>query len=494
MRKTFKKVISILLCLSLVLSMGMFSASASEEGTAVERVSCVVNGDTATQRGFAWYTEAETGTEIKIFKNGLTDVTSQLTLSDVKCEEWEGHYMHKVTVSGLQAGTFYTYVVGNGSEWSAPGRFTTDGKDDAVSFIAIADVQASSAENFEKASFVVDAAMKKMPNADFIANLGDITNDSTNEEWDYYYEYFQKQQLSTTFVPVAGNHDGLGVWHWFDNMYNLDTSESVQTLNGVNYSYDYGNAHFAVLNTNDLLAISNAQLDWLKNDMNSTDADWKIVFMHKSPYTLGKDGKWPDALYLADSLAAVLDECDVDVVMSGHDHQYLRTKPLYDNAVAEDGNGTTYILAGTAGTKRYEVREFMPGVYMEKDFIDAMTIQKNGYGNYWDGEDWDQTDPANVGGVFSTIKIDGGELKFEAYVVNDETLDLKLIDEMTLTKETGMGEATFEGDNTTSELDYYLGVIPSFINLAGFTLGEWLIKTLLNLPKILYYVIKTDTF
>ncbi len=492
MNKTFKKVVSIFLCMTLVLSMGIVSAFA-EGGTAVERVSCVFNGDTATQRGFTWYTESETGTEIKIYKNG-TDVTASLTLSDVKCEEWEGHYMHKVLVSGLEAGTTYTYVVGSGSQWSDEGSFKTDDGNDKLSFITIADVQASSAENFEKASYVIDAAMNKLPDADFVANLGDFTNDSTNEEWDYYYQYFQKYDMSTTLVPIAGNHDGLGVWHWFENMYNLDTSESVQTLNGVNYSYDYGNAHFAVLNTNDLLAISNAQLNWLKNDMNSSDADWKIVFMHKSPYSLGKDAKWPDALYLTQSLTDVLDECDVDVVMSGHDHMYLRTKPLYDNAVAEEGNGTTYILAGTAGTKRYEVREFMPGVYIEKDFIDAMTVQKNGYANYWDGEDWDQADPANVGGVFSTITIDGGELKFEAYVVNDETSDLKLIDEMTLTKEAGKGEATFEGDNTTSALDYALNVVPSFLDLAVYAITDWLVTTIFNLPKILYYVITTDTF
>ena len=493
MNKIFKKALSVVLCLSLLLSMGMVSAFATD-GTEVERVSCVINGDTATQRGFTWYTEAETATEIKIFKNALVDVTADLTLSDVKCEEWEGHYMHKVTVSGLEAGTTYTYVVGNGNEWSDVGTFTTDDGDDKVKFITIADVQASSDENFEKASWVLDAAMEKMPDADFFTALGDYTNDSTNEEWDGYFKYFQTNHNAMTHVPVAGNHDGLGVWNWFNNMFNVDTSESVQNLNGFNYSFDYGNVHVAVVNTNDLLVISNAQLDWLRNDMNSTDADWKIVLMHKSPYSLGKDGKWPDALYLTESLTKVVEECNVDIVMSGHDHQYLRTKPLVANEVAEDGEGVRYILAGTAGTKRYEVREFMPGVYMEKDYIDALTIQKNGYGNYWDGEDWDQTDPERIGGVFSTITVDGGELKFEAYVLNDETQELKLIDEMTLTKEQGENEITYEGDNTISELEYYLGVVPSFGNLAVYAITNWLVKTVINLPKILYYVIKTDTF
>ncbi len=493
MKKTFKKAISIFLCLALISSFSIIGVVA-EGSTIPERISCVVNGDTATSRGITWFTESQTDTKIKIYKNGLVEVTDSLSYPVVSCEEWEGHYVHKVTVDGLEADTLYTYVVGNGTDWSEPGSFKTDNGDDKVNFITIADVQASSSENFEKASYVLDAAMNKLPGADFVANLGDITNDSTNEEWDYYYEHFQKYNMNMTYVPVAGNHDGLGVWNWFENMFNLDTSESVQNLNGVNYSYDYGNAHFAVLNTNDLMAISNAQLDWLRNDMNSTDADWKIVFMHKSPYSLGKDAKWPDALYLTKSLAKVLDECDVDMAMSGHDHMYLRTKPLYDNAVAEDGNGTTYVLAGTAGTKRYEVREFMPGVFMETEYIDALTIQKNGYANYWDGEDWEQSDPANVGGAFTTVQIDGGKLTLQAYVLTDETQTLKLIDEMELTKETGMNTPTFEGDNTTSVFDYALSVIPSFLGLASYAFTDWLVTTLINLPKIIYYVIKTDTF
>ena len=37
--------------------------------------------------------------------------------------------------------------------------------------------------------------------------------------------------------------------------------------------------------------------------------------MHKSPYTLGKDGKWPDALYLQRALTKVADDCGVDLVL-----------------------------------------------------------------------------------------------------------------------------------------------------------------------------------
>ncbi len=491
MKNTMKKILCIVMCLAMLMATGIVSAFAEGDNT-ISRVSCTINGDTKTQRGFCWYTTAESESKIQLFLDD-EDVTANVTVTEKMNEEWEGNYVHQVTVSGLEAGKEYTYKVGDGVNWSNTGKFKTDDGDSKFSFISIGDVQAGSDENFKRASYVVDAAFQTVPDAEFLANMGDHTNDSTNEEWDYYFSNFEKINMNTSLAPAAGNHDGLGVWHWFENIFNLDESEATQTLNGVNYSFDYGNAHFAVLNTNDLLCVTLAQMQWLKNDMNRSAADWKIVFMHKSPYTLGKDGKWPDALYLSDVLVDIIDECDVDLVMSGHDHMYLRTKPLTDNKIDEE-NGAVYVLGGTAGTKRYEVREFSANLYMKTDFIDAMTIQKDGYGNYWNGKDWSSTDEANVGGVFDAISIDGGTLTLNAYVLTEETQTTKLIDTMTLTKETGKAKPSFSGDNTTSVFDYAMTVIPSFLNLAKYTFMSWLPKTIIFLPKIIYYVIKTDTF
>ena len=274
----------------------------------------------------------------------------------------------------------------------------------------------------------------------------------------------------------------------------VDEINAAGGINGINYSFDYGNAHFAVLNTNDLLSMSDAQLNWLRNDMNSTSADWKIAFMHKSPYTLGKDGKWPDALYLLQSLTKVLDDCGVDLVMSGHDHMYLRTKSLTNNTVVDDGEGVAYVLAGTAGTKRYQIREFSVNTYMKKDFIAAMTVQRNGYANYWNGKDYNSTDPANVGGCFSTVSIDGGSLTLNAYVLSDETQTLKKIDSFSLSKDTGKNVPTFEGDNSTSSFEYGVNIVPSFLNLAKYAIFNWLVRTIIYLPKIIYYIIKDGTF
>ena len=483
--KTMKKVLCVLLSVLMIAAVAPLAFAAENDPF---RISCTVNGSLQTQRGITWYTNIETAS-IVAYSDGAEEFTAEGS-----CAEWEGNFVHKVLLTELTPGTTYTYKVGNGTVWSDEGTFTTDDGDDKVEFVVISDIQASSLENFEMGANVLNKALELNPDADLIANLGDFTNDSTNEEWDFYDEAMQEINLSITLAPVAGNHDGLGVWHWFDNMFNLDTSESVQCLNGVNYSFDYGNVHVAVLNTNDLLSITDAQITWLKNDMNSTACDWKIVLMHKSPYTLGKDGKWPDALYLKGALGEALDECNVDMVMSGHDHMYLRTKALKNDNLAEDGDGTVFVLVGTAGSKRYEIREFLQDHFMPVSYIDACVVQKNGYGNYFNGTDFESTDPNNIGGIFNTISVDGGTLILETYVVSDETGEANMVDTMTLTKEQGLNVPTFEGDNTTGVLDYALSTPLTLAKLAMYALTEWLFKFVKMLPDLLKVYSETGTF
>ncbi len=482
--KMTKKILSVLLTVLLICATCAPLASAAEIDPF--RISCVVNGSTETQRGLTWFTNVDCATVVS-YSDGVNTYTAEGSSA-----EWEGNFAHKVLLTDLTPGTTYTYKVGDGTVWSETGSFTTDDGDDKTEFIAIADIQASNAENFEKGANVLNTALELYPDADFVTNLGDFTDDSTNEEWDFYDAALGSINRNITLAPVSGNHDGLGVWDWFETMFNLDTSESVQNLNGVNYSFDYGNIHFAVLNTNDLLSISEPQLVWLRNDMNSTACDWKVVLMHKSPYSLGKDAKWPDALYLKEALAPVLDECNVDLVLSGHDHQYLRTKPLTNDEIDEDG--TVFVLAGTAGAKRYEIREFLIDHFMPMNYIEACVVQKDGYGNYFNGTDFDSVDEANIGGVFNRISVDGGTLTYEAFVVSDATGEVKNIDSFTLTKEQGLNVPTYDGDNSHGGGDYVLGAPLSLAKLAFYALTEWLVRFVFMLPDLLKTYIETGTF
>ncbi|MBQ5823656.1 MAG: hypothetical protein IIW48_02480, partial [Clostridia bacterium] len=66
--KNFKRILSVVLCVCLLASCAVCFASAEETatGTAPTRLSVTVNGDTASSRGFCWYTAEQTDTKIEI--------------------------------------------------------------------------------------------------------------------------------------------------------------------------------------------------------------------------------------------------------------------------------------------------------------------------------------------------------------------------------------------------------------------------------------------
>lgn len=491
--KVTKRALSVLLCLCLILSGSIISYAVDKKSSEIFRVSCTVNGDPATKRGFCWYTTKKINSKIRIYDND-NEVTDTLKIKYSKVSKWKDNYVHKATVSGLKPGTAYSYIISGKNLNSKTGYFKTDDKDSKLNLIIYADVQATNQETFDKSALALEKAFELLDEPDLVCNLGDFTDDCNNEQWDYFFNSFEKFNLTSTLAPVAGNHDGLFKWNWFNKMFNLDTSKSVQTINGVNYSFDYGNAHFTVLNTNDELSISIPQLKWLENDLKSTDKDWKIVLMHKSPYTLGKDGRLPDAQYLQVALPSILDKNNVDIVFSGHDHMYLRTKKLTSGKASD--NGTSYVLSGTLGSKRYEIRSYLAGTYMNTDNIANLTIQKLGYANYWNGSDWDSYDLNNIGSCFNIVSIDAGKLNLKSYIYRDkfEESDLKeqsdltpelieklnseevvsCIDDFSIQKNIGKNSSEKIHGNKLPVTAYILSFIPSFAKIAKFALFSWL--------------------
>ena len=69
-------------------------------------------------------------------------------------------------------------------------------------------------------------------------------------------------------------------------MFALDTSESVQVKDGVNYSFDYGNAHFNVFGVNEPELMN----EWAKVDIANSDKTWKFGVQHFPVYYAGPNG------------------------------------------------------------------------------------------------------------------------------------------------------------------------------------------------------------
>ena len=63
-------------------------------------------------------------------------------------------------------------------------------------------------------------------------------------------------------------------------------------------------------------------------------AAWKVVAMHHPPYSSGQHGSTPGA---QEHLVPLLSRHRVDLVLSGHDHDYERVEPQH---------GVTYVVSG----------------------------------------------------------------------------------------------------------------------------------------------------
>ncbi len=166
---------------------------------------------------------------------------------------------------------------------------------------------------------------------------------------------------STLFVAAAGNHDvanrdleknpdGLAFFYYWDQPRNgpalREGGPNVPRLTGPeanrtafresagdaypgagNFSFDYGGAHWMVLDTNAYINWAAPDLRaWVERDLAAAaDADWRFVLFHQPPFNSSK-------AHFGNQLSRVLSETfeagKVDVVFSGHVHNYQRTYPL----------------------------------------------------------------------------------------------------------------------------------------------------------------------
>lgn len=130
------------------------------------------------------------------------------------------------------------------------------------------------------------------------------------------------------------------------------------------YSFQYQGASFVVLHVANRMKEFQAQKQWLVNELRKAgDDDWRIVFLHVSPFTNGKykDVKW--TLAGREDFLKTCVQNKVDLVFSGHDHSYQRFHHLKTEAA--DPHSTLFVVTALAGTNPYKA---------VKDKYSAITI------------------------------------------------------------------------------------------------------------------------
>jgi hypothetical protein len=202
---------------------------------------------------------------------------------------------------------------------------------------------------------VTDAML--LVNADFALHTGDLVADGEEpEQWDTFFDIEQPLLERIPIYPTVGNHDEYeGDAQLFRETFALPNNE-------LYYSFDWGGAHFTVLDSHvhtELLCeqddnwiagcFDEEQLAWLEEDLATAcareETEMIFVAVHDGPYS-SKDSR--DGNEQMRVLMPLFAEYGVTAVFSGHDHYYERG--LSDH-------GIPYIVSAGAGASLYEIGE-----------------------------------------------------------------------------------------------------------------------------------------
>lgn len=353
--------------------------------------------DAQTTRSFAWTVKASflgSGSmSLKYRAKGASEWTVVDGVKEAEAYEVSDEDYFKCDISGLSANTEYEYKIGlKGSadevnSWSKTYTFKTAAEDiTGFSFIAVGDTQGItwggtevSNKGFMYSKAAYELAFEELSDPAFILHTGDVVEwGGSKDMWNWYFKSLGDYGASTPMFATMGNHDtwrNSGENLFFDYHFNhpdnggiaaLDQTEIAKLTNSslkyvaqnadeTIYSYDYGNAHFIVLNTgsydNDQdVHLIEAQRQWLINDLEANkDARWTIVLQHESVYHRlgGAEGR----PYLHD----VIEQYGVDLVIQGHSHLVTRSYPMKDGKIVtksvtdiiEKGIGTVYTTIGS---------------------------------------------------------------------------------------------------------------------------------------------------
>ena len=279
----------------------------------------------------AWWTNLPTPAVATVGPAG-----SASTFSDPTSQ-----YEHVILVGPLAAGTAYPYAVGNGSV-SASGSFTTPAPPGTpFSFAAIGDYGGNAPGETQNASLIAGEGTQ------LIQTLGDnIYPEAADPNFvttlsDYdtrFYKQFRSALSGQVFSPANGNKEYYGNGAWFQHMW-LPNNEQW-------YSYDRGDAHVLVLDTEQPFTAGSPQYLFAQGDLAShQSAAWRIVIMQRPPYSSTSANS--SSILARSQLVPLFQSQHVQLVLSGNSHNYERTLPLINGSAA--AGGTTYIVSGAGG-------------------------------------------------------------------------------------------------------------------------------------------------
>ena len=255
---------------------------------------------------------------------------------------------HEITIPSLQPNQTYFYRVRSGGVTLASATFRSVPADNQpFRFSVVGDFGYATVNTTNIANRIADS------NCDLLLTVGDNIYDPVGSSgtgqpgvYDrYWFMPYAATMRRAPIYPALGNHDiETANGSWYLSYFRLPQN-GPSTERERNYWFDYGDAHFAVIDANPFVnpfdpARSAVIKNWLATDLAATTRRWKFVFFHQPAYTSSGNGTHDPATVLQSEIQPICAQYGVQMVFQGHNHWYERINPI---------NGVNYIVTGAGG-------------------------------------------------------------------------------------------------------------------------------------------------
>lgn len=247
-----------------------------------------------------------------------TDTT--YSLGSVVTAQYGTDHQHAHTLTGLAAGGHYVYRVRSGV--SRTGSFRAAPLPDAhrLKFLAYGDTRSYPAD-YNAVAAQIRAHVQADPDYQTIALLaGDLVNNGNVEaDWDTQffpaaYADINGFHANVPTQAARGNHEGAAVLYakYFPYPYVM----------GRAWSFDYGPAHFVIVDQYIDYGPGSAQLQWIEDDLAATAKPWRFLCYHEPGWSAA--GGHSNEIPVQDYLHPLCLEYGVQITFAGHNHYYAR--------------------------------------------------------------------------------------------------------------------------------------------------------------------------
>jgi len=241
-------------------------------------------------------------------------------LGTAQTAEYGDDHQHAHTLTGLEPDRQYFYrVTFDGTLYTGSFHTAPLPRTRRLKFIAYGDTRTNAAVHNTMAGQMLHAVAVDPERQSVLVAVGDMVTDGDNEAiWDSEffpaaYANIRQMLAELPFQSCMGNHEGTGT---------LFTKYFPYPFAAARYwSFDYGPAHFVVIDQYAGYAPGSAQYTWIQNDLATTTQPWRFVVLHEPGWSAGGHA---NNMAVQQYLQPLFVQYGVSVVFGGHNHYYAR--------------------------------------------------------------------------------------------------------------------------------------------------------------------------